>query len=155
MIEYLTKRLEQAEQAIQTCEEIIGHERSNRKEMSMDLKERNATLKALIENEKKSLSDKVSTELEGTLQMAVKEKVQLDKLYKETLNELQTKSRELDELNSSFFTLQKRSVDYENQINTQTNTMAEMQQEISKLQEQTNSLTQENTKLREETKAAI
>ena len=80
----------------------------------MDLKERNATLKALIENEKKSLSDKVSTELEGTLQMAVKEKVQLDKLYKETLNELQTKSRELDELNSSFFTLQKRSVDYEN-----------------------------------------
>ena len=78
MIEYLTQRLEQAEQAIGTCEEIIAHERANRKEMSQDLKERNATLKALIENEKKSLSDKVSNELEATLQMAVREKVQIN-----------------------------------------------------------------------------
>jgi hypothetical protein len=59
MIEYLTKRLEQAEAAITTCEEIIQHERTNRKAMSQDLKERNATLKALIENEKKELSEKV------------------------------------------------------------------------------------------------
>ena len=42
--------------------------------MSQDLKERNATLKALIEKEKKSLSDKVNSELESTLEMAVREK---------------------------------------------------------------------------------
>ena len=73
--------------------------------MSQDLKERNATLKALIENEKKSLRDKVSSELEATLQMAVKEKVQINQQYKVTLNELQIKSRELDEVNASFFAL--------------------------------------------------
>ena len=34
MIEYLTKRLENAMAAISTCETIIEHERTNRKEMS-------------------------------------------------------------------------------------------------------------------------
>ena len=53
--------------------------------MSQDLKERNATLKALIQNEKQALSDKVSSELESTLQMAVREKVHIEKMYKETL----------------------------------------------------------------------
>ena len=62
-------------------------------------------MKALIENEKKSLRDKVSSELEATLQMAVKEKVQINQQYKVTLNELQIKSRELDEVNASFFAL--------------------------------------------------
>ena len=38
--------------AISTSEEIISHERANRKEMSRDLKERNATLKELIASEK-------------------------------------------------------------------------------------------------------
>lgn len=75
MIEYLTKRLENATAAIQVSEEIIEHERSNRKEMSADLKERNATLKELIANEKKSLTEKVSDELDATLSMAVKERV--------------------------------------------------------------------------------
>ena len=45
MIEYLTDRLEAAMKAITVSEEIISHERANRKEMSRDLKERNATLK--------------------------------------------------------------------------------------------------------------
>ena len=45
MIEYLTDRLEAAMKAITVSEEIISHERTNRKEMSRDLKERNATLK--------------------------------------------------------------------------------------------------------------
>lgn len=75
MIEYLTKRLESATEAISTAEEIIVHERSNRKEMSQDLKERNATLKELIANEKKSLTEKVSNELDATLSMAVRERV--------------------------------------------------------------------------------
>ena len=34
MIAYLTKRLESATAAISTAEEIISHERANRKEMS-------------------------------------------------------------------------------------------------------------------------
>ena len=76
MIEYLTDRLEAAMKAITVSEEIISHERANRKEMSRDLKERNATLKQLIDNEKKSLTEKVTNELDATLTMAVREKVQ-------------------------------------------------------------------------------
>ena len=53
-------RLESAEEAIATCEEIIEHERNNRNQMSSDLKERNATLKALIEKERSNISEKVN-----------------------------------------------------------------------------------------------
>lgn len=34
IIDFLAKRLKSAEEAIRMCEEIIGHERANRKEMS-------------------------------------------------------------------------------------------------------------------------
>lgn len=88
MIEYLTDRLEQAMAAIATSEEIISHERANRKEMSADLKERNATLKELIANEKKSLTEKVNNELDATLSMAVRERLQTQELYEATLAEL-------------------------------------------------------------------
>ena len=98
MIEYLTARLEQAMAAIATCEEIISHERQNRKEMSRDLKERNATLKELIANEKRSLAEKVSSELDATLSMAVREKVQTQELYSSTLAELQRKNKECEAL---------------------------------------------------------
>ena len=74
--------------AISTSETIISHERANRKAMSQDLKERNATLKELIANEKKSLTEKVTNELDATLSMAVREKVQTQELYNATLAEL-------------------------------------------------------------------
>ena len=98
MIEYLTQRLESAEEAITTCEEIIEHERSNRKELSDDLKERNATLKALIEKERKNLQENVNRELESTLEMAVREKEQTAELYMATLNELRSTTKEIEEL---------------------------------------------------------
>ena len=44
--------------------------------MSQDLKERNNTLKELIAQEKKSLTQKVTDELDATLSMAVREKLQ-------------------------------------------------------------------------------
>ena len=111
MIEYLTKRLESATAAISTAEEIISHERSNRKEMSQDLKERNATLKELIANEKKSLTEKVSNELDATLSMAVRERVQTQELYQATLAELQRKNTEFDELTVQHNELAKKSED--------------------------------------------
>lgn len=58
------------------CEEIIRHERNNRKEMSQDLKARNQTLREFLEQEKRSLKDKVDDQLEATLQMAVRERMQ-------------------------------------------------------------------------------
>jgi chromosome segregation ATPase len=48
MIDYLVKRLQSAEEAIRMSEEIIQHERQNRKEMSKDLKQRNHALRDII-----------------------------------------------------------------------------------------------------------
>lgn len=111
MIEYLTKRLESAMAAISTAEEIISHERANRKEMSRDLKERNATLKELIANEKKTLTEKVSNELDATLSMAVRERVQTQELYHATMNELQKRNTEFDELTVAHAELTRKSED--------------------------------------------
>ena len=116
MIEYLQTRLESAEEAITTCEEIIEHERANRKEMSQDLKERNATLKALIEKEKKSLSDKVNSELESTLEMAVREKEQTQELYTATLNELRERTMEIEDLEKENQMLSAKCDDQESTI---------------------------------------
>ena len=111
MIEYLTKRLENAMAAISTCETIIQHERTNRKEMSQDLKERNATLRELIDNEKKSLKDKVTTELDATLSLAVRERMQTQELYDATLAELQKRNNESDQLTQQHQELVKKSDD--------------------------------------------
>ena len=116
MIEYLQTRLESAEEAITTCEEIIEHERANRKEMSQDLKERNATLKALIEKEKKSLSDKVNSELESTLEMAVREKELTQELYTATLNELRERTMEIEDLEKENQMLSAKCDDQESTI---------------------------------------
>ena len=109
MIEYLSERLEAATAAIEISETIIEHERKNRKEMSADLKERNATLKELIADEKRSLTEKVSNELDATLSMAVREKVQTQELYAATLAELQRKNSEFDQLSQQFDELRKKS----------------------------------------------
>ena len=52
----------------------------------------------MIDNEKKSLTEKVTNELDATLTMAVREKVQTQELYASTLAELQRKNTEFDEL---------------------------------------------------------
>lgn len=67
MINHLMERLESAEHAVMAAEEVITHERQNRKQISQELKARNTELRALIDREKKKLSDKVSDQLEKTL----------------------------------------------------------------------------------------
>ena len=68
MINHLMARLEYAEDAIVACEQVITHERLNRKTMSKELKNRNAELRELVNKEKRKLQDKVHDELEITLQ---------------------------------------------------------------------------------------
>ena len=48
-------------------EEVITHERVNRKTISKELKTKNAELRVLVNAEKKKLQDKVHDELEITL----------------------------------------------------------------------------------------
>lgn len=62
------ERLEQAESAISTAEEVITQERQNRRIISKELKAKNGELRILVEKEKKQLREKVHDELEITLQ---------------------------------------------------------------------------------------
>lgn len=61
------ERLEAAEHAIVAAEEVISHERANRKAISKKLKAKNAELRVLVDSEKRKLQDKVHDELEITL----------------------------------------------------------------------------------------
>lgn len=78
------KRLEAAENSIRVQEDVINSERDLRKGTSKQLKAQIKELEQIVDKEKKSLSDKVSAELDSTLKMAVREKViikqQLDKI---------------------------------------------------------------------------
>lgn len=59
LIKHLTSRLTQGEEAITAAEEVISHERANRKRLFQELKKANQDLRELVEKEKKTLSDKV------------------------------------------------------------------------------------------------
>lgn len=63
----MTSRLTQGEEAIIAAEEVISHERANRKRLFQELKKSNQDLRQLVEQEKKTLSDKVLAELEKHL----------------------------------------------------------------------------------------
>jgi hypothetical protein len=67
MIKHLMSRLQQSEDAIRAAEEVITHERANRKRLNADVKKANNDLRELVEKEKKTLSDKVLAEVEKHL----------------------------------------------------------------------------------------
>jgi hypothetical protein len=70
MVAWLQERLQTAESALYSMEEIIGRERATRKEMGYDLVGKNNSLRDMITSEKESLKDKVSTEMRDTLDHA-------------------------------------------------------------------------------------
>ena len=155
VIEYLQVRLESAEEAIATCEEIIEHERSNRNQMSQDLKERNATLKTLIEKERNNISEKVNQELETTLAMALREKEQTQELYTATLNELREKTQEIEDLERENEILQEKCEDQEKTINTLNEQIDQATGEADQLENIRGNLEGENSQLKEETEKAV
>jgi hypothetical protein len=53
MIKHLMSRLQQSEEAIKAAEEVITHERANRKRLNADVKKANGELRELVEKEKK------------------------------------------------------------------------------------------------------
>jgi len=62
------ERLEKAQDAITVAEEVIEHERQNRKAMSKELKQKNMDLREIVDKEKRSLQTRVHEELEKTLE---------------------------------------------------------------------------------------
>jgi hypothetical protein len=77
MVAWLQERLQTAESALYSMEEIIGRERATRKEMGYDLVGKNNSLRDMITSEKESLKDKVSTEMRDTLDHAERDYQQL------------------------------------------------------------------------------
>jgi hypothetical protein len=59
MIQFLLQRLQAAEEAINTSEQIVKHERDYRKQMSQDLKRKNEDLRKMIDQERVTLSQKI------------------------------------------------------------------------------------------------
>ena len=90
MIAYLTKRLQFAQEAIGTLEVVIDHERDNRKEISQDIKNRNAILKEQIAKDG-DLKTRINDELEAILEKAVEEKMQTSENIASTQTELDKK----------------------------------------------------------------
>jgi len=88
MIIWLQERLQTAESALYSMEEIIGRERATRKEMGFDLIGKNNTLRDMIGSEKASLKDKVTTEMRDTLDHAQRDYQQLQALNERTEQDL-------------------------------------------------------------------
>jgi hypothetical protein len=99
------ERLEQAESAILAAEEVITHERQNRKTISQELKKKNSELRALVEKEKRALKDKVHDELEITLQQALREKLAAEKALKEAEIVMAERNSLFEEIDGTFLAL--------------------------------------------------
>jgi len=84
LIASMMDRLGVMEDAISTCEQIIGHERSNRKAISQDIKAKNIELKDIISREKDSLNNKVVAHMEHNLEEAVRARMKLKFEYDKT-----------------------------------------------------------------------
>ncbi len=61
MIDFLMNRLKAAEEAIGTCEQIIGNERKYRKQVSQTLKTKNKELRDAIEKEKRQITERITS----------------------------------------------------------------------------------------------
>ena len=123
--------------------------------MSVDLKERNATLKTLIEKERNNISEKVNQELETTLAMALREKEQTQELYTATLNELREKTQEIEDLERENEILQEKCEDQEKTINTLNEQIDQATGEADQLENIRGNLEGENSRLKEETEKAV
>ena len=105
LIEHLMDRLQHAETAISACEEVISHERQNRKQISKELKAKNQELRELVDAEKKKLRDKVHEELEKTLNQALKEKLKAETRYKDAQVIMGERNSLVEELDGMFISL--------------------------------------------------
>jgi len=98
LIKNLTLRLQQGEQAIVAAEQVISHERANRKILFQNLKKSNQELRDLVEKEKRALSEKVQDELDKHLKQAIHEKMSSDEAMNKAKADLQAKVTAYDEL---------------------------------------------------------
>ena len=154
MIEYLTKRLTYAQEAIGTLEVVIDHERSNRKEISQDIKNRNAILKEQIEKDG-DLSKRINDELEVVLEKAVEERMQTQENLNKTAADLKKKKQRLEELKKINRELQKKSNVQDRESMNLQNKIKESEEKTVELEVEKADLDAQNQKIREAHSNAI
>ena len=148
MIEYLTKRLGVAQEAIGTLEVVIDHELDNRKEISQDIKNRNAILKEQIEKDG-DLSKRINDELEVVLEKAVEEKMQTTVKLNETQAELKKKKQRLEDLKKINRELKQRSNGQDKESTGLQNKVKEFEENTVELEVIKSDLEAKNQKIRE------
>ena len=79
LIDYLSERLSIAEDAIKEAVDCVNNERTRRKKLAEELREKNDDLRTLVEGEKRTLQDKVHEEIEKSLNQAIQAKIAIEK----------------------------------------------------------------------------
>lgn len=100
MIDFLMRRLQAAEEAIGTCDQIITKERNYRKQVSQTLKAKNKEIRDVIDQEKRVITEKISSSLSSTLEMAVQDRLQTQKKLNQVENEIKVRTKEISDLQS-------------------------------------------------------
>jgi len=111
LISNMMDRLEVMEHAITECEQIIGHERINRKNISQDIKAKNIELKGIIAGEKETLNNKVVAHMEENLETAVRDRMKLKAVYDKTNIQLPQTTEQLDDVEFELNSLRQKQSD--------------------------------------------
>lgn len=99
LIDYLSERLTIAEDAIKEACDCINNEWMRWKKLALELFEKNNELSQLVQAEKRTLTDKVHTEIEKSLGQAIQAKIAIEKerdMLKQSLSERDMLFMELD-----------------------------------------------------------
>ncbi len=102
LIDYLAERLSLAEDAINEACDCINNEWMRRKALATELQEKNTELKTLVLKEKRSLKDKVHTEIEKSLGQAIKAKIIIEKERDELKRSLGERDMLFEELDYQY-----------------------------------------------------
>lgn len=108
---------------------MITRERANRKTLFQEIGKANSDLKALVEKEKKLLSDKVAEEMERHLQQAVKEKMASDEALVKARRDLEEKTKEVE-------VLSRQNQQLQEDLRGAQQTDAEMRSKVQSLEEE-------------------
>ena len=138
------KRLEAAESNITTAENIIQSERQLRKGSSKQLKQQIKDLEALVQKEKRTLSDKVSAELDSTLKYAVKEKVEIKRELDEVKEDRDRLSREYEDLVSMYDSLKQQEAQSQKLADESQKIISDLEDENRNLKQERGTLQKSN-----------
>lgn len=149
------KRLRAAESSIKVCENVIQNERDIRKQTSKQMKDQIIDLQNLVQMEKRSLADKVSSELDVTLKQAVREKVEIKKQLEEVNKDKDKLQHEYDDLVDMYNQLKKNQQQSEDLNDQSQKIIAELEEENKVMKNEKEQLSKTNIDTTQKMEAAF